>query len=391
VIVRPALNNQVDGGRRGRAPVGLIGMIAAVVAVESLLSAHAPGLVESTTLFEWRVMGRTAAGDDVRRSEVLFFGDSLLKRGIYPPILEAKLGRPTYNLALTGGTAPSTYFLLRRALDHGARPRAVVVDFHAAQMILHPDMSADYWPELLSMRELFELSLAARAPRLWLRMSLAKALPSVNGRCAIRSRVLAALQGQSWPLAEHAQAFVRNWRVNRGALIHPLSMASAAPRPGAPAQGRVSGWWLIEPTAPAYIGAFLDLAARRGIAVFWVLPPYSPAYQAIEDQGGRDALFTAFVRATQARYPNVVVIDGRRAGYRNDVFADATHLNRHGASAFSQSVAALLGPHLAGAGRRPADRWVNLPAYQDRPEPVPLEDITQSMTAMQGTAGSLRR
>ena len=137
----------------------------------------------------------------------------------------------------------------------------------------------------------------------------------------------------------------------------------------------VSGWW-PKSTGPrsAYVGAFLDLAARRGITVFWLLPPTSPAYQALREQGGRDARYTAFVRATQARYPNVVVIDGRHSGYGREVFIDATHLNRLGARR-SSDVA-------RDAHRAPPGRPLGQPAPVRGPRGRPLEDLGQSATAL---------
>ena len=56
------------------------------------------------------------------------FGDSLVKHGILPEVLEARLGAPAYNLALPASTAPAQYYLLRRGSPCGAAPRAIVVN-----------------------------------------------------------------------------------------------------------------------------------------------------------------------------------------------------------------------------------------------------------------------
>ena len=374
-------------------PMGLLGMIGLVAVVELVLSANFHELLRYPDGFDWRTTGLAAGRDEVRRSEVLCFGDSLIKLGVYPRVLEARLGLPAFNLALQGGPPPTSYFLLRRALDSGARPKAVVVDFHAKLLLLRPDLTADYWPELLTTRELFELSLVVRDLRVFTRTALAMALPSVKDRHPIRSRVLAALQGQPWPGSGAYPIFLRNWRLNRGTLVRPRpkspdtsdkSLAGPAPAP-------LSAWWVIDRTATTYVDKFLDLTARRGIPVFWLLPPNSPAYLADCERSGRDARYTAYVRATQARYANVVVIDGRRSGYGRDLFIDATHLNRLGASSFSESVALLIGSYRAGPEPPYSGRWVQLPAYQARPEPVPLEDLEQSTTALRNSADRLRR
>jgi len=60
--------------------------------------------------------------------DVLCFGDSQMKFGIAPHVVAARTGRPAYNLAIVGGQPPASYFLLRRALEAGARPSAVLFD-----------------------------------------------------------------------------------------------------------------------------------------------------------------------------------------------------------------------------------------------------------------------
>jgi hypothetical protein len=148
---------KMHGGKtepRARAPLGLIGMTVLVVAVESWLSSHSLELSQDRTLFEWRATGIAARGEEVKRSEVLCFGDSLVKYGIYPPILEASLGRSAFNLAVQGCPPPVSYFLLRRALDGGARPKAVIVDVHAMVLPSRPDQTVACWPEFLTEPEL---------------------------------------------------------------------------------------------------------------------------------------------------------------------------------------------------------------------------------------------
>lgn len=366
------------GRPRGGRPLGLVGMIGLVVAVEIWLAAHAVVMSDDPVALRWGAIGRTAGGDEVKRSEVLCFGDSLVAHGVYPRIFETWLGRPTYNLALPGGPSPASYFLLRRALDAGARPKVLVVDFHAYLLLIRPEMTAGYYPELLTTRELVELSLSARDLRFFTRVATAMVLPSVKTRRAIRSRLMAALQDQPWPGAGLNPILLHNLRVNRGVLVAPALAAHDGP-PANHTPTPESSWWEVDRTASAYVGKFLDLAAERGIPVIWLMPPTSSAYLAQAERNGRDARYAAFVRATQARYPNVVVVDGRRSGYPDHAFVDAAHLNRPGAVAFSESVAALI-------GSRPADRWVKLPDYQERREVVPLEDVVQSATALRESA-----
>jgi hypothetical protein len=367
-------------------PVGLIGMLGLIVAVEQFLAARALEFTGNSVLLDWRTTGRAASSREVRRSEVLCFGDSLVKHGIYPPILEASLGRPAFNLAIPAAPPPASYFLLRRALDAGARPRAVIVDAHAMLLPSRPGLSAGYWPELLTVRELLELSLVARDSRLFTRAALEIALPSARYREAIRARVCASLRGHRPPGAELYPVLLRNWRVNRGATVSsprrpPDALGGSDPDAADPREGPGTVAWFAYRVNTVYLRKLLDLAAARGVAVFWLLPPTSPTHLARTERSGVDARYTAFVRETQARYANVVVFDGRRAGYRREVFSDLTHLDRRGASALSEAVASFIAPYLSGGVPPRAPRWAELPPYRARPELVPLEDVEQSMAA----------
>ena len=335
-------------------PAGLIGMLGLIVAVEQFVASHPLLFIGNSGHLEWRTTGRAASSEEVRRAEVLCFGDSLVKRGIYPPILEASLGRPAFNLAIQAAPPPATYFLLRRALDAGARPRALIVDVHAMVLPCRPGLTAEWWPELLTARELAELSWVARDPQLFAPAALKIALPSAKNRHAIRARVLASLKGQETPGVEAYSALLRNWRVNRGALVEPLGQPTEA---GAGSEADVAelskppgAAWFAYRTNIVYLRKFFDLAAARGLPVFWLLPPTSPAHLARSERNGVNAGYDAFVRETQARYANVVVIDGRRAGYRRELFSDLTHLDRRGASAFSEAVGSVIGPYLDRGG-----------------------------------------
>jgi hypothetical protein len=376
-------------------PVGLIGMLGLIVAVEQFVAFRALDLTANSGLLDWRMSGQAASGKEVRRSEILCFGDSLVKHGIYPPILEAALGRPAFNLAIPAGPPPASYFLLRRALDAGAKPNALIVDVHAMLLPSRPALPADYWPELLTARELIELSLVARDPQLFTPAALKMALPSARCRCAIRARMLASLTGHGSEGADLYPVLLRNWRVNRGALVPPPSQQtdavgrSEADMTDPPKSGRPA--WFVYRTNRVYLRKFLDLAAARGIAVFWLLPPTSPVHLARSERNGVDAGYATFVRETQARYTNVVVIDGRRAGYGREVFSDLTHLDRRGAWALTEAVASFIGPYLTESGPSHVPHWVELPRYRPHVEGVSLEDLVQSKAALGARGDRLLR
>ena len=311
--------DETRGRGRGRTPWGLVGMLGLIVAAESVFASHALELTGDAGRLAWRVTGRAAGGEAARRSDVLCFGDSLVKLGMPTRVLEDSVGRPAFNLALAAGRAPMTYLLLRRALDAGAEPKVVVVDFHSTLLHAPPRIVVDHWAELLTPRELVEISWATCDVESFGRTLLALTLASVKNRWAIRDGVCAALAGRSRPEPVLFAALLRNWRVNRGAQVGPPRSGSAAPGaadapPNDSATAGPQPPWAPHWANAVFVKKFLDLAAARGLRVVWLLPPTSPAFQAACERTGESAGYTKFVRETQARYPYVVVSGGRIRG-----------------------------------------------------------------------------
>src|SRR5262249_9760729 len=151
-------------------------------------------LTGDPTFLAWRTAAR-AARREARRAEVLCFGDSLVKLGVLPRVLERRTGRSAYNLATQGSPAPAPFFLLRRALEAGARRRAVLVDYSPQVLPTPPRESLPYWPELIGVREAIELGWAARDARFVAATALALALPTLKNRLASRDAVRTALGG----------------------------------------------------------------------------------------------------------------------------------------------------------------------------------------------------
>src|SRR5580693_8460636 len=92
--------------RSRRCPAGLIGALGLIVLLEGIVS-RVPARVDdrSRLASSWQTAMRRAAGPEAR-AEILTFGDSLIKLGILPRVLEARLGRSSYNLAVLGGQPP---------------------------------------------------------------------------------------------------------------------------------------------------------------------------------------------------------------------------------------------------------------------------------------------
>src|SRR5690348_14836409 len=113
--------------RRPTVPLGLLGMLALIAAIEASVSRLDDAL---TTVWAagWRASGRSATRE-ARDCDLLCLGDSLVKFGVVPSVLDARLGTRSYNLAAHAAQAPLSYFLLQRALRAGARPRTILIDF----------------------------------------------------------------------------------------------------------------------------------------------------------------------------------------------------------------------------------------------------------------------
>jgi hypothetical protein len=370
------------GARSGRAggPLGLLGMLALVAAIERSLARHADHFCETPATMN-RLVGR-----DLRRhapgSDVLLFGDSQVKMGLAPGVIEARSGRRTYNFGLIGTPPPVTYFLLRRALALGARPEAVVVDYKANIVAAPYRVNLRTLPEVVTPAEAAELAWAARDAGLFAHVLAAKALPSYRRRPETRSAVATALAGGVNPLPLVNAALRRNGTVNRGAMLNP-------PRPwSAPTPLETLAYfgpdWQPDPLNARYVHRFLRLAESRGIKVYWLIAPISPETLARREVLGLDAQYTRWVDRMRSRHRNVTVVDARRSGYEHDVFMDPAHLDARGAAALSLAMGDVL-----RRAPTPAEAWTPLPPF--RPAEVALEHLDQSRHALATRGRAPRR
>ncbi|MBX6312138.1 MAG: hypothetical protein IRY99_04350 [Isosphaeraceae bacterium] len=380
------MSQQPQRGRRSQIPWGLVGMLGLVLAVEHFIASH-PLDFEMSDMGDWSRAAR-AARKLAPKCEILCFGDSMTKLGIQPRVLEPHLGRKVYNLAVASGSSTTSYYLLRRALDAGARPRAVLVDFHPHLLEMGPQWIRPYWRELLTTRECLELALAARDAHLFASTMTERIVPSARCRFEIRANILAALRDEDLRRPLRMLVYWRNWNRNSGAYV-------AAKNPEYRGQG---GWefaylypdrWPLNPVSMSYARRFLQLAAEHGIQVFWLIPPFAPEVEIRRAEKGLSEQFDRLVRSMQAEFPNIVVLDARQSGYDTPVFVDPIHLDRQGAATLSAEVAEILAQYLDPSHSLP--RWVKLPPYRDRSTEVALEDGWDSLYALQAKDGKVRR
>jgi hypothetical protein len=361
-------------------------MLSLVVAIEGIVARDTLDFSDPVTL-SWQLAAGAAQSVAPGRS-VLLGGDSLVKHGLIPQVITARSDQTAVNLAVARGSAPATFFLVRRALEAGAKPAALVVDFKPNLLKGGPRYNNRYWQEVLTPREILELTRTSRSSALFIELAVGRLLPSFRSRHEIRSNLQAALHGETDHLRIVNRMCIRNWTINDGADVaskNPAWSGVVGPETDEKYQTRVFGCHRVN---AEFVRRLFDLAASRGIAVYWLLPPLSPQLQARREHAGGEAGFERFVRAMQARAANVTVLDARHAGYGHRVFVDATHLDGDGAQALSRDVADVLRRDFERPGPMAASgsaRWVDLPAYRVWSGALVLEDVEQSRRVVSRT------
>ena len=368
--------------RRAPAPRGALGMLALVILVECTLGGHDLDFT-APWHWDWRTTGKLAARKQ-GKADVLLFGDSLMKFGVMPRVLHDRAGMTAYNFALHTGQTSSSYFMLRRVLAAGNRPKAVILDLTPHMFAHNVEENQRLWPEFLNPAECFDLARTMGSPDFFAATMLARFVPTIKERHDIRATIYAWVKCLPSPSRRgEIPSYLRNWKLNQGAQLMPDGPSP----PIDPVHWEVSLYrtWAPDPVNLAYLDRFLALARSAGVPVAWLLPPNQPSLQARTGASGYEADYTRFVRQVAARFPNVTVVDARHSGFEAAEFNDGIHLKRPGALRLSEALGDLL-----RAGPLPG-RWVTLDAGSPRPLAWPIEDVGQSAMALQRDQAALRR
>ena len=364
-----------------RLPAGFLGMLALIAAVECLLSRHAGRYVETAKL-GWRFSAEAAAHRS-RGRDVLFLGDSQVKLGLVPSVVQRASGLSAYNLAAPRASAPATFFLLRHALEQGARPRAIVVDFAPSILAAGPQRLGDYWAEVADARDLVDLVGVARRAD-WLPEAVTKwPFPSARHRAELRDGIVSALAGREDPGEVTNRACLRNWRLNDGSNVSPENPSYRDELNDQEHKFLFSPNWPCDRVNRVFVERLLRLAEAEKIRVYWLLAPTSPALQARRDRSGAEAAFERVVRSIVAGHPGVTILDARRSGFPSRSFVDPTHLSGRGAAVLSRAV----GDELA---RKAEVGWIRLRPDFSASTGDDLEDVQQSRLALDGQTSRLR-
>lgn len=370
-----------EGGRAGvRLPLGVLGMIALIGVVETAIALAAPRLRDPVS-FSW-VYAAEAAKHRAPGSGILCLGDSLAKDGLVSAVLTATTGVPTYNLSAPAAPAPMTECLFRRALDAGARPRAIVLELKPSLLAGGPRYRMRGWQEFLNFSETVSLIRSARNTSFAIEVVLGQILPSLRARYEIRETLRAGLQGK--PPLSRLQNLVNgeNWTINASANLAPRNLAFTGRVTEVEHQRTLSSRFKVHRVNDAAARRIVDLAAANHIRVFLLIPPFAPELHARRQVTGADRLRDAFVQSLQARSPGLTVLDARGSGYPSSVFVDPSHLDAQGAVALSRDVAGVL-KHDLNTTAAPADRgrWIALPAFREPAANLALENVGQTRAA----------
>jgi hypothetical protein len=378
-------------GCRAGWPAGFIGALALILVLDGIVARISIGLTQPSRLASSWEAALQASRKPEARAQILCFGDSLIKLGIVPRILEARLGQSAYNFAVLGGQPPTSDVLLRRILDQRQSPRAVVVNFSPLLLGLDPRVNVAWWAGLIPASDRIELAVRSRDPRLALALVLHGTIASLSSRGGFRAALgLGATESEERDEADLLNAMVRNWDRNRGAQV--------APRPFVPIEGSLprpsdaSAWkWQPQRLHAEFVVRFLTLARGRGIPVYWIMPPAEAVWLERNERVGTVVAYRLYVRDLVSRFPMLTVLDMQYAGWDRAMFRDPIHLNRDGAIRLTVAVADAIAK--AGAGQDIARRWMRLKdvnAVAPRMYDDLVEDLDQSRLAVsQGEHGPI--
>ena len=370
-------------------PHGVLGMVLIVIAVENTLAKHSD-LITDLMPATWKYSA-TKAHKDARSAQILCFGSSLVKFGILPKVLQEETGLPAYNLSVYGGRMASSYILLKKSLESGARPKAIVLDCHDGPVSLDKleeqsealTTNRDNWPRLVTLAETIDVASQARDPEFLARSLMAKLLTSLESRAEIRSTVVKSLAGERIEMNPNIVAAIRNWNVNLGTqLMAPSDAppAAAAEELDDPKNDVLkAGDFRDNPLLNASFAKLLKLASAHGIQIFLLLPPLSPGVHIGQDAQGYTVFYNDFCKKALDLDPTLVIVDGRRSGYGWPEFHDKTHLNAEGALTFSHDVGKIIATRLGASSE---SRWVKLPRYRKSNGNENIETFESSRVAV---------
>jgi len=321
---------------RRKVPLGLLGALVLIAVVETGIVRFQCDTPTPATM-SWRLSGQAATREAVG-CDVLIFGDSLVKHGLNVREFQRISGLKAYNLSVCACQSPANVVLLRRALNAGAKPKAVILEAAPDLMAGKPVANARNWPELLSPLEALTLACRVRDAELGGRILLAQALPSYRARLEIR-KLIVPPKGFDLLSRSESLRLAAHWTAERGSNVAGGHGAFDGTVTEEEQKTLLSDRFWCDRNNRRHLTAFLDEARARRIAVYWLLPPVSPAVQTRRDASGAEAKHLAFVEGLTSRYPNVTILNFQHAGFSATDFVDPRHMTGDAAIRLTRQVA----------------------------------------------------
>lgn len=363
-------------------PAGFLGMFGLIIVIEACVGRW-HSLESLDVSYDWWLTNQRATRESAP-VDVLCFGDSQMKLDAQPKVIEPILDRSVLNLSVIAGEAPSTYFLLRRALGSGARPKAILVDYFLPLLTGTLGMNHDRWPMVLTFSEAADLAWNAGEPDVLAHWVARRALPSYTFRAPIRHWLgIERIPNNPY---DDGPILARNSAINRGAIAGQEN-PSFPDDPSLLPIGERPLRFGCSSVHARYLRKFLALADRHGIPVFYMLYPCSPNWQRGSTEEDPEGRYEQAIRNEVTPYAGVQVIDGRFTGYGREFFFDKSHLNHRGSAAFSADLAQILNREMGPEPTR--ERWISMPPHGLCA--ARLESLEDSRQAVLAAPDSVRR
>jgi hypothetical protein len=361
-----------------------VGCLALIFVIERSIARRD---LEFRAPIEWDwVVAEKLAVEAGKSADVLILGDSLVKEGLIPRVLEQRTGLRVRNLAVSAGSPPLAFALLRRAIESGARPDLVVVEMEPHLLEHGKDYLRQHGAYVLEPREIAELAWRRRDGDLLASLGLERLLPSVRAREEVRAHTVARVRGEASRNVVLCPPMILNWRQNGGALVVPGDQRF---------DGKLNDLhhlWFPQAFRPDlvaldYADKTFRLLRERGIRACMLIPPLSRAATDRRRAEGIEAAHRRWIRGLAARHEGLAVLDATALDLPDDHFHDPFHLNERGAAELSARVAEVLAlPDQAG-------RWIALETVEPRPDLLALkhENLMQSRRRLDAPARRIDR
>lgn len=345
-------------------PMGAVGMVFLVAIMEFVIAGTARFTSEKSA--SWSFASRAAARDAID-ADVIILGDSMVKFGVLPPVIEARNRGRAFNLALFDGPPLASLALLEQLTANGAQPRALVINLMPHQLardVLDRKHSG-MWRLLMDFATSCRLAWRFQSPGLPLDVVWSSAFPSLAARDGIRASIEAALIQKERSTQAVINVYTNNWKSNQGA--HLLAERSEPGRFSKLNHELFPSDWRPDRANLAIISEILNTARQRNIQVFWLISPLHPEAEQALLECGVTSRYSALIASFQRSFPELTVLDARSIGIEAEDFVDAVHLDRKGAIALSESISRALSVETNG-GRVKLTRVTHslaAPAMQD--------------------------